>query len=144
MNDSTDTHETLSSSTEVQLGSDRTFGFVFAAVFAFISVYLLINGSPHGLWAGGISIAFLAIALLRPIMLRAANSLWFRLGLLLNKIMSPLVMGLVFFGTVLPTGLLMRVFGKRPLALNFDPTAESYWIKRDPAEPTPESMKKQF
>ena len=138
------THETLSSSAEAQLGSDRTFGVVFAVVFGLVSAFPLISGKPYHLWAGGLSAAFLAAAIVMPRLLRPLNNLWFRIGLLLHKIMSPLVMGLLFFGTVLPTGLLMRLFGKRPLALKFDTAAKSYWIKRGPAEPSPESMKNQF
>ena len=138
------THETLSSSAEVQLGSDRTFGVVFAAVFGLVSAFPLIIGKPYHLWACGLSAAFLATALVMPRLLRPLNRLWFRVGLLLHKIASPLVMGLVFFGAVLPTGFLMRFFGKRPLALKFDAVAKSYWIKRGPAEPSPESMKDQF
>ena len=144
MKNPTDTHETLSTSTDVQLGSDRIFGVVFAVVFSLVSAYSLINGKPYYLWASGLSAAFLTIAVFMPSILRPLNRLWFSFGLLLHRIVSPLVMGLVFFGTVLPTSLLMRVFGKRPLALKFDPTAKSYWIKRGPAEPKPESMKNQF
>ena len=144
MNKLADTHETLSSSKEVQLGSDRSFGVVFAVVFGLVSAFQLVSGKPYHLWAGGLSAVFLAAAIVMPRLLRPLNNLWFRIGLLLHKIMSPLVMGLLFFGTVLPTGLLMRLFGKRPLALKFDTAAKSYWIERGPAEPSPESMKNQF
>ena len=140
----TDIHETLTPSTEVHSGSDRTFGVVFAVVFGLFSAFPLISGKPFHLWAGALSAAFLAAAVIMPRLLRPLNRLWFRIGLLLHKIASPLAMGLIFFGTVLPTGLLMRLLGKRPLALKFDAAAKSYWIKRSPAEPSPESMKNQF
>ena len=144
MHKATDTHDSFSPSTELQIGSDRTFGIVFAVVFGLVSIYLLISGKHYHLWIGGLSVGFLATALVMPRLLRPLNRLWFKIGLLLHKIVSPLVMGLVFFSTVVPTGLLMRLFGKRPLALNFDPAAKSYWIERGPDEPSPESMKNQF
>ena len=144
MEKSADTHESFSSSNELQPGSDRTFGIVFAVVFGLVSSYLLISGKHYHLSIGGLSVAFLATALIMPRLLRPLNRLWFKIGLLLHKIISPLVMGLIFFSTVVPTGLLMRLFGKRPLALKFDPSVKSYWIERGPAEPSPESMKNQF
>jgi len=72
------------------------------------------------------------------------NKLWFHFGLLLHKIVSPLVMGLLFFVTVTPIGLLMRTLGKTPLKLEFDKDADSYWILRDPPGPAPDTMKRQF
>ena len=144
MDKAADTHDSFSPSTELQLGSDRTFGVVFAVVFGLVAAYLLISGKHYYLWIGGLSIGFLGSALIMPRLLRPLNRLWFKVGLLLHKIVSPLVMGLMFFSTVVPTGLLMRLFGKRPLALDFDPAAKSYWIERGPAEPSPESMKNQF
>ena len=138
------THEQRHHSDDVKPGSERMFGFVFAVVFGLIAAYPLINGKTYNLWAGLFSVVLLATALLMPQTLRPLNRLWFRIGLLLHKIVSPLIMGVVFFGTVLPTGLLMRMLGKQPLTLKFDPTAKSYWIERGQAEPAPESMKNQF
>ena len=132
--------ETSSSSAEVQKGSNRVFGLFFTLVFALVSAYPLISEKPLNLWAGGISAAFLAISLVKPSMLGPLNKLWLSFGLLLEKISSPLFMGLIFFSAVLPIGLLIRLLGKRPLALNFDPDAKSYWIKRGRAQPSPESM----
>ena len=112
MKKSAETHETLSSSAEIQLGSDRTFGMVFAVVFGLVSAFALISGKPYHLVAGGLSGVFLAAAIFMPRFLHPLNRLWFRIGLLLHKIASPLVMGLLFFGTVLPTGLLCACSGK--------------------------------
>ena len=70
--------------------------------------------------------------------------MWFQLGLLLHKVVNPIVMALVFFGTVLPTGLIMRALGKDPLRLKWQADANSYWIERRPPGPAPESMKDQF
>ena len=77
-------------------------------------------------------------------MLAPLNRLWLRLGVLLNRIVNPLVMGLIFFTAILPTGLLMRAWGKDPLRLRREPKAASYWIARESSDPPSESMKQQF
>jgi hypothetical protein len=86
----------------------------------------------------------LAIALVRPALLAPLNRLWTKLALLISKVMNPVIMGILFFLVVAPIGLVMRAFGKRPLALAFDPAAKSYWIERTPPAPLPGSMKNQF
>ena len=83
-------------------------------------------------------------ALVRPALLAPLNRLWLRLGLFLHKIITPVVMALIFFTTVLPTGLVMRALGKDPLRLRRDPAAASYWIARNPSGLAPETMKNQF
>ena len=82
--------------TEIKLGSDRSFGIVFAVVFALIASYPFYWGKTPHWWALAIAVGFLAVAVLRPSALRPLNLLWFRFGLLLNKIVSPVVMGLLF------------------------------------------------
>ena len=82
--------------------------------------------------------------MLRPSLLRPLNRLWFKFGLLLNKVVNPLIMGLVFYITVTPIGLIMRVLGKDLLGLRLSKDSESYWIHRDPPGPSPESMRHQF
>ena len=82
--------------------------------------------------------------MLLPRALGPLHWLWQRLGLLLHKVTNPILLGLIFFGAVVPTGLVMRALGKRPLRLTFDPAAKSYWILREPPGPSPDSMKKQF
>lgn len=88
--------------------------------------------------------AFLLLAMLIPQVLAPANRLWTKFGLLLHNIVSPIALGILFFLVVTPTGLLMRLFGKDPLRLRFDPAASSYWIKRDPPGPAADSLKNQF
>ncbi len=85
-----------------------------------------------------------AFALLRPDALDALNRAWMKLGLLLFKIVNPIVMGLIFFTTILPVGLIMRARGHDPLRLKRDPAASSYWIERQPPGPAPETMINQF
>ena len=125
-------------------GSDRSFGIVMAVVFFAIAAYKLWFVSP--LWWVWLAIAavFAAAAWLYPSSLKPLNYVWFRFGLLLHKIVSPVVMALMFFGAVLPVGLLMRLFGNRPLTPNFEPDATSYWIPRRDGTPPPGSMKNQF
>lgn len=131
------------SNTEVQIGSERSFGIVFAIVFAIIGLFPLINGNGVRIWAMGIAVLFLGAAYLTPSILVVPNRLWFRFGLLLNKIVSPIVMGLIFVLTVIPTGLIMRALGKDLLRKKTDPAAKSYWIEPDAAQKS-SSMKNQF
>jgi hypothetical protein len=95
-------------------------------------------------WTIGIAVVFLGVALFYPAALKPLNRLWLNLGLRLHKVVNPIVMAFVFFGTVLPTGLVMRALGKDPLRLKRQPNVNSYWIERRPPGPTPESMKDQF
>jgi hypothetical protein len=86
----------------------------------------------------------LAAALLYPAALNPLNRAWLKFGLLLHKVVNPIVMGLLFYGTVLPTGLVFRALGKDILRLRRQPEADSYWIVRQPPGPAPETMKDQF
>ncbi len=129
---------------EVKLGSDRSFGIVFAVVFGIIAAWPLLYGDSIRLWATAVALAFLAVALIVPGWLRPLNKVWFRFGLLLHRIVSPIILGLIFFITITPIALLMKLFGKIPLPLQFDKEATSYWIEREPPGPSPETMKNQF
>lgn len=137
-------HEDYARKDEVKVGSERSFGMVFAGVFALIGLFPLLGDAPVRLWALGIAAAFGLVAIIVPAALKPLNRLWFRFGLLLHKIVNPLIMGLIFFLTVTPTGLIMRMLGKDPLRLKFDREAKSYWIERAPPGPAPETMKNQF
>jgi len=141
-------HESLSVHDDVKVGSARSFGLVFATVFIIIALLPLLSLSGQqgslGLWALIVAAVFAITALTMPHLLEPLNKLWFRFGLLLHKIVNPLIMGLLFFVTVTPTGLLMRSLGKTPLKLGFDKSLESYWITRTPPGPEPQSMKRQF
>jgi hypothetical protein len=125
-------------------GSNRSFGLVMAAA---LSVVALINGWHGGRvwpWTAGVALLFLVAALLYPAALNPLNHAWLKFGLLLHKVVNPIVMSLVFYGTVLPTGLIMRALGKDLLRLKIQPDADSYWIIRRPPGPAPETMKDQF
>ena len=140
----TETHERLTGDEPGEGGTDRGFGIVFAFVFVVVGLFPLLNGGPPRGWAFGVASAFLAVALARPALLAPFNRVWFKFGLLLQRVVNPLVMAVIYFGVVTPTGLIMRVLGKDPLRLRYDPDAESYWLHRDPPGPARESMKNQF
>ena len=138
------THERLAGVERIEGSSDRGFGVVFACVFAIIGFWPLVSGEGVVWWCLALAAAFLAVALVRPGLLAPLNRLWTQFGLLLSKVVNPLVMALVFFVTVTPIGVAMRALGKDPLRLRFEPDAESYWIARQPPGPAPETMKNQF
>jgi saxitoxin biosynthesis operon SxtJ-like protein len=133
-------------STPANRTSERNFGLVFAAAFAATAVYPAFRGGAGALraWALAASAAFLLVALFRPRLLELPNRLWFRLGLLLHRIISPIALAVMFFGVVTPTGLIMRACGRDLLRLRRDKAAASYWVRRQPPGPPPQSMHQPF
>jgi len=129
---------------ETEGSSDRSFGFVFAAVFGLIGLYNLWHWGRAWPWLGLIAAGFLIVALVRPAVLSPLNKLWMKFGLLLAAIMNPIVLGILFFLVFTPMALLARLVGKDFLKLKRQPEAKSYWIARDPPGPMPASMKDQF
>ena len=138
------THERLSAAHDIQGSSDRSFGIVMAVVFTVIGVWPLLSGGTARWWSLIAAALFCGVAFVRPALLAPLNRLWFRFGLLLNKITSPLIMGLLFYGVMTPYAYIFRWSGKDLLRLRFDPSVESYWIERKPPGPAPESIKRQF
>jgi hypothetical protein len=126
------------------MGSERSFGLVFTAVFALIGIWPWLFGGVPRLWALGLAAVFLGAGLVVPDILRPLNRLWFIFGLALNRVTNPVIMGLVFFGAFVPFGLLLRARGRDLLNLHRDPLRSSYWIERIPPAPKPGSMSKQF
>src|SRR5262245_7235933 len=125
-------------------GSDRSFGLVMTGVFVLLAS---INAWHAGIWwpwMVAIAALFLASAWLRPGLLKPLNKAWFRFGLALHAIINPMVMGILFFGAVTPTGWIMRLRGKDLLRLKRVPQVDSYWIARRPPGPAPQTMKEQF
>jgi hypothetical protein len=137
-------HEDFSREEHVKVGTDRGFGLVFAGFFAILAALSLWRGSMTWHWTLPVAVAFLAVALTFPRLLNPLNRLWLKFGLLLYKVMNPLVLGLLFFVTIMPIGLVMRAFGKDFLRLRLDRSAKSYWIDRTPPGPPPQSMRNQF
>jgi hypothetical protein len=137
-------HENLAREPEIQSGSDRAFGLVMAGACCVIAGFGFWAGTSHWpLWLAT-AIAFAIVAWLWPAILAPLNRFWFRLGRALHRVVNPLVMGLLFFAVVTPVGLLMRLCGKRPLALQFEREAPSYWLVRNESELQPGPMTKQY
>jgi hypothetical protein len=137
-------HEDLSRDEAVTPSSNRALGCVFAAALGLFGLWPIVRGAPVRPWALALAAAFLVVAWLRPALLGPLNRVWTRLGLLLHAVVSPLVMGVVFYGVVAPMGLGMRLLGKDPLRRRLDPSAASYWIERRPPGPAPDTMRQQF
>jgi hypothetical protein len=137
-------HETFESKHELKGSSDRTFGLVFAAFFAIVACLPLRKHLPPRWWAFGVAAAFALVAAMAPGWLKPLNKAWTRVGLLLQKITNPLVMGVIFYGIFTPIAVIARTFGKDPLRLRFDSKATSYWIERERREFPPESLREQF
>lgn len=137
-------HESFQRAEQIKGSSNRSFGIVFATVFAIVGLLPLIFGSAPRAWALALAGGFALAALAVPGILAPLNRLWLKFGLLLHRVVSPLVLGIMFFLVLTPTGLLMRLLGKDPLRLRFDKDAASYWIDRTPPGPPPESLKDQF
>jgi hypothetical protein len=137
-------HEDFRRKQEGQGGSDRSFGIVFAVFFTLIGLLPLRSHHPVRWWAFGLAGGFLAVGLLQARWLHPLNRIWTNLGILLGRIVSPIVTALLFFVVVTPIGLLFRLLKKDPLHLA--PTGEgtSYWIARQPAGPAPDTMRNQF
>lgn len=125
---------------KIKVGSNRSFGFVFSIVFLLIALWPLLNNSEIRVWSLIISAIFLILGFLNSMLLNPLNILWFKFGLLLGKIISPLVMGLIFFCVVTPIGILMKIFKKDLLNLKYS-NKDSYWV--DKTEPN-SKMRNQF
>jgi hypothetical protein len=138
-------HEKLISHDDRDPPSIKSFGLTFVVVFALIGLWpLLWRWDAPRYWALAFAAACLLVTFLAPSLLKPLNVLWFKLGMLLHKIVNPLVLGLLFVVIISPIALVLKLLGKKLVPLSPDPKAASYWIKRDPPGPPPESMKNQF
>ena len=124
----------------VKSSSNRSFGIVFFVVFLFIAIYPLNYNWEIRLWSITISLIFLILGLLKSKILTPLNTLWFKFGIFIGKIISPLIMGLIFFLVVTPIGLIMRILGKDLLNLKYN-LNKSYWIEKSGPK---SKMKNQF
>ena len=125
---------------DIKVSSNRSFGIVFFVVFLLIGLFPLINNSEIRLWSIVISLIFLVLGLLNSKILSPLNKLWFKFGIFLGKIISPLIMGIIFFLVVTPIGLIMRLLGKDVLNLKYQ-DKKSYWIEKTGPK---SKMKNQF
>lgn len=138
------THERLTSDDQIKGSSDRAFGLVFGAVFTIAGLWPLIGGGAVRIWALGLAVAFVLAAAAYPRILAPLNRLWTRFGAFLHGISNFLVLALMFYLVITPTGLVLRLFGGDLLKLRFDRGARSYWIERQPPGPPPETIENQF
>lgn len=139
-------HEDFGRAEDVKGSSDRGFGLTVGGILLLIA---LVRTYLHGLgWVqyglGGFGLALIALGLLAPASLSGLNRAWMRLGLILFRVVNPIVLGLIYATTMVPIGLMMRAAGRDPLHRKVDPDAASYWIRRDPPGPKPDSMINQF
>ena len=125
---------------DIKISSNRSFGVVFFVVFLLIAFYPLTNQADIKIWSLIISLIFFVLALINSKILTPLNKVWMKFGLILGKIVSPLVMGLIFFLVVTPTGLLMKIFRKDLLSLKYNNTS-TYWIENNGQK---SKMKNQF
>ena len=136
-------HEDFDRHVEIAGSSDRSFGLVMAAFFALVGLVPLIRGAGLRKWPLLAAAVLLPISVVRPGLLHLLNQAWGRLGLFLSRVFNPVFIGLIFFVVVTPLGLLFRLFGRDALRLR-SAHAASYWIRRQPPGPSPESMRQQF
>ena len=130
----------MKNNNDIKIGSNRSFGFVFCAFFLIIAVYPLTIGENPNYWLIILSLVFLILALSKASILSPLNKLWFKFGLLLGNIISPIVMGIVFFIIITPISLIMKILGKDLLNLNKNKN-NTYWIEKTGPKST---MKNQF
>ena len=125
---------------DFKTSSNRSFGIVFFIVFLFISLYPLTYSGEIRVWSAIISFIFLVLGLFNSKILTPLNKYWFKFGIFLGKIISPMIMGIIFFLVVTPTGLIMRLLGKDVLNLKYN-KKQSYWIEKNGPK---SKMKNQF
>ena len=123
-----------------KLPTNRNFGIVFFIVFFLIAVYPIINNENIRIWSLIIALIFLILGIINSNLLTPLNKVWFKFGLLLGKIISPLIMGIIFFLVVTPIGLIMRLFKKDLLNLKYNKNS-TYWVEKKEPKST---MKNQF
>ena len=114
---------------KIKIGSNKSFGIVFFTVFLIIAIWPLLNGYEIRYWSLIISIVFLLLGILNSKILTPLNKIWFKIGILLGNVISPIVMSIIFFLVVTPTSFIMKILGKDLLNLKKN-TKNSYWIKK--------------
>ena len=126
---------------KIKISSNRSFGLVFFGFFLIVSFWPLLHENEIRVWSLIISLIFLILGILNSSLLTPFNLLWFKFGILLGSIVAPIVMLIVFFLVVTPTGIFLKIFKKDLLNLKYDKKKETYWLNRDKPIGT---MKRQF
>ena len=125
---------------KIKLPSNRNFGIVFSIVFLIIAIWPILNQNEIRIWSMIISLIFLILGLINSKLLSPLNKAWFKFGLILGSVIAPIVMGIVFFLVVTPTGLIMKVLGKDLLGLKRNKN-NTYWLEKDNSN---NNLKNQF
>ena len=125
---------------EIKIGSNKNFGIVFFIFFSLIAFWPILNDGQIRLWSLVLSIIFIILGLINSKLLTPLNILWFKFGIFLGKIVSPLLMGIIFFFVVTPIAIFMRLLKKDLLNLKYNDN-KSYWIKKNEIK---SKMKNQF
>ena len=134
----------MQSNNTLLLPSNRSFGAVFSVFFGLVFAWRFWKGDDWAwLWLA-LAVLVLLVTVIASDWLTPFNRAWMRLGLLLNKIVSPVVLGVLFFGVITPTGILMRTLGRDPMRRGYEPHAKSYWIDRKPPGPVSDTLNRQF
>ena len=130
---------------EPKMLSERSFGLIFGGIFAVIAFWPVVfsGGSPRQ-WALVIALVWVVVAVVLPIALRPLNILWMKFGFFMHRIINPILMGLVFFVAVFPTGIIRKILGKDSMRRKYEPEASSYWIPRTPESQNKEHFDNQF
>ena len=126
---------------KIKISSNRSFGLVFFGFFLIVSFWPLLHENEIRIWSLIISLIFLILGILNSSLLTPFNLLWFKFGILLGSIVAPIVMLIVFFLVLTPTGIFLKIFKKDLLNLKYDRKKETYWLNRDKPIGT---MKRQF
>jgi predicted membrane protein len=138
------TNETYDRSETDKKASDRTFGLFFSAVFCLTGLFPLLSAGEIRLWAVIVSAVLLVLSMLHPSLLSLPHRIWMKFGLLLHRIMSPVIIAGLFFIIVTPYAMVLKIFRKDVLPLSFEPESDSYWIVRSPEESGKSLMTNQF
>ena len=126
----------MKAESKIKISSNRSFGLVFFVVFLIVGLWPLKSGEDIRIWSLALSIIFFSLGILNSKLLTPLNKLWFKFGILLGSIVSPIVMGIVYFLVVTPIGLFMRLLGKDLLKKDKVKSASTYWTKRDKQKST--------
>ena len=130
--------------TDAPLPSNRSFGTVFVCFFAILAAYAGWKGFAWYIWAATGALLVLVITLAWPNLLAPFNRAWMQLASILHRIVSPLVLGLIYYGIFMPVGLAMRLAGRDALKRNFDAGLKTYWVERQPPGPPADDLRNQF
>ncbi len=140
----TQIHEDLRREHAFKASSNRSFGLVIGTALALVAFAPLLRHHDVRWWATPIAAIFLLLALAAPGLLAPLNAVWVKLGVLLNRIVSPVVLGVLYFAIFTPMGRVLHLLGKDLLNLRHEATAQSYWVERNPPGPAGETLKNQF